>query len=150
MVAGELLPLVVPITDSVTATDGSPHAEAAIAATAQFPWPPEARVRAMSAGRTRGASGRSPLVTTLDARAAQAADAARPALARRWPDADIEVVDDDPVTGILGAAARFPWPASMGLRLPGGLSHCSADWWRHRVPRDVGEGGRVEDRSRAR
>jgi nucleotide-binding universal stress UspA family protein len=46
-------------------------------------------------------------LTALDRGAESAADGARRALARRWPDVEIEVLDKAPVEGILGEAERF-------------------------------------------
>lgn len=91
----------------LVATDGSSHAQAAIAATLQFPWPDATRVRVVSARRTNAEYRQSILLTALDRAAEQAAESARRALARRWPDVETAVVDAAPVKGILDEAARF-------------------------------------------
>lgn len=92
---------------ALVATDGSRHAQAALATTVHFPWPARTRVRAVTAGRTRAEYRRSILLTALDRSAEIASDSARRLLGRRWPDAEIEVVDQTPVEGILGEAQRF-------------------------------------------
>ena len=50
----------------LVATDGSRHAQAAIATTLHFPWPARTRVRVISARRTRAEYRRSILLTALD------------------------------------------------------------------------------------
>ena len=91
----------------LVATDGSRHAQAAIATTLHFPWPARTRVRAISARRTRAEYRRSILLTALDRGAEKAAENARRTLSRRWPDVEIEILDKSPVEGILGEAERF-------------------------------------------
>jgi len=91
----------------LVATDGSPDAQAAIATTLLFPWPARTRVRAISARRTRAAYRRSILLTALDRGAENAGNDARRALARRWPDVEIEILDKAPIEGILSEAERF-------------------------------------------
>ena len=91
----------------LVATDGSRHAQAAIATTLHFPWPARTRVRVISARRTRAEYRRSILLTALDRGAEKAAESARRTLSRRWPDVEIEVLDKTPVEGILGEAERF-------------------------------------------
>lgn len=91
----------------LVATDGSRNARAAIATTMLFPWPARTRVRAISARRTGAEYRRSILLTALDRGAEQAVESARRTLSRRWPDVEIEVVDQSPVAGILGEAERL-------------------------------------------
>jgi nucleotide-binding universal stress UspA family protein len=91
----------------LVATDGSRHAQAAIATTLHFPWPAQTRVRVISARRTRAEYRRSILLTALDRGAEKAAESARRTLSRGWPDVEIEVLDKTPVEGILGEAERF-------------------------------------------
>jgi nucleotide-binding universal stress UspA family protein len=91
----------------LVATDGSRHAQAAITTTLHFPWPDRTRVRAVIARKTGAEYRRSILLTALDRSAEAAGDSARRTLLRRWPDVEIEVVDDTPVKGILGEAERF-------------------------------------------
>lgn len=91
----------------LVATDGSRDAKAAIATTLRFPWAAETRVRIVSARRSRAEYRRSILLSALDRAAEQAAENARRTLSRRWPDVDVDVVDETPIEGILGAAKRF-------------------------------------------
>jgi nucleotide-binding universal stress UspA family protein len=91
----------------LVATDGSRHAQKAIAATLQFPWPDRTRVRAISARRARAEYRRSILLTALDRGSEKAAASARRTLSRRWPDVEVEILDKAPVKGILGEAERF-------------------------------------------
>jgi len=91
----------------LVATDGSAQAQEAIATTVRFPWPAQTRVRAVVARETRADYRRSILLRALDRTAEAAADAARVALSRRWPDVEVAVVDKTPVQGVLGEAERF-------------------------------------------
>ena len=91
----------------LVATDGSRPAREAIATTVHFPWPDRTRVRVISARRTRAEYRRSILLSALDRGPEKAAASARRALSRRWPDVEIEVLDETPVKGILGEAERF-------------------------------------------
>jgi nucleotide-binding universal stress UspA family protein len=87
--------------------DGSAHARAALAALVRGPWPDDARVRVVVARRIRGPLRRSILLSALDVRADDAAERARHTLARRWPDAEAIVVDEEPGDGILAEAKKF-------------------------------------------
>jgi nucleotide-binding universal stress UspA family protein len=87
--------------------DGSAHARAALAALVRGPWPDDARVRVVVARRIRGPLRRSILLSALDVRADDAAERARRTLARRWPDAEAIVVDEEPGDGILAEAKKF-------------------------------------------
>src|SRR5688572_19088740 len=91
----------------LVATDGSRDAQAAIVTTLHFPWPVRARVRVVSARRTRAGYRQSILLTALDRGAEQAVENARRMLSRRWQDVEIEIQDKLPVEGILGEAERF-------------------------------------------
>jgi nucleotide-binding universal stress UspA family protein len=91
----------------LVATDGSRHAQAGISTAVQFPWPARTRVRAVIARRTRAEYMRSILSAAIDREAARAAASARLALSTRWPDAQIDVVDETPVEGILAEAEAF-------------------------------------------
>ena len=91
----------------LVATDGSRDAKAAIAATLHFPWASRTRVRVISARRTRAEYRRSILLSALDEGAEKAAESARRALSRRWPEVETEILDKPPVEGILGEAKRF-------------------------------------------
>ncbi len=92
----------------LVATDGSPRARAAVAATAVFPWPAATRPRVVLArGDVMAARLPAPVAIAL-ARGFQrvALDASR-ALEARWPMADAALVDLPAVEGILGEARRF-------------------------------------------
>jgi nucleotide-binding universal stress UspA family protein len=90
------------------ATDGSAHARAAIATALTFPWPAGTVVHAVVARRTRWSRGRPQYV--LDALVRHfdhVAAGARRALRRRWPDAEVAVLDTSPVQAIVGEARRL-------------------------------------------
>lgn len=92
----------------LVATDGSPEARAAVAATVAFPWPAGARAAGVVARRTLATRGRPQyFVDAFDRAYQRAATAARRVLAKRWPDAEVSVVDDTPVDGILDRARRL-------------------------------------------
>ena len=91
----------------LVATDGSRHAQAAIATTFIFRGPLERASGRSLRDRTRAEYRRSILLTALDRGAEMTAHKARRALSRRWPDVEIEVVDKKPVEGILAEAERF-------------------------------------------
>jgi nucleotide-binding universal stress UspA family protein len=90
----------------VVATDGSSHARTAVAATLAFPWPDPSRARGVLA---RGpAPGRlsAHLASALEqGNARVAADTAR-LLQRRWADAEVGIVDDEPVAAIAAQSAN--------------------------------------------
>jgi nucleotide-binding universal stress UspA family protein len=91
----------------LVATDGSPEARAAVAATVVFPWPRGTRVTGVVARRTLAMKGRPAyFVTALDRAFRHTAAAAQRVLAKRWPDAAASVVDASPVDAILDAARR--------------------------------------------
>jgi nucleotide-binding universal stress UspA family protein len=91
----------------LVATDGSTQATRAITAAAQFPWPARTRVRAVVARRIGKAHSRSILLAALDRGAEVIARAAQRRLRRRWPDADVVIVDKAPVDGVLSEVERF-------------------------------------------
>jgi nucleotide-binding universal stress UspA family protein len=91
----------------IVATDGSKDARAAVTTAGHFPWPTGTRVRVVVARRNSAEYRRSTLLTALDRGAEVAADQARRALARRWPDLDVVIVDKAPVAAVLGEAERF-------------------------------------------
>ena len=91
----------------LVATDGSEHARAALATAVNFPWPAHTQVRIVAARRTRAEHRRSILLSALDRSADAAAESARRAFSRRWPDVDEVVVDKVPVKGILDEAETF-------------------------------------------
>ena len=91
----------------LVATDGSDQARAAVTTAAHFPWPVHTRVRIVAARRTRAEYRRSIVLAALDRGAEAAAGSARRTLARRWPEVETVVVDQEPVDGILDEAKRF-------------------------------------------
>ena len=91
----------------LVATDGSRHAQAAIATTVHFPWPDRTRVRAISARRTRAELQALDSVDCARSWRRDGGRRARRTLSRRWPDVEVEVLDTTPVEGILGEAERF-------------------------------------------
>jgi nucleotide-binding universal stress UspA family protein len=91
----------------IVATDGSNDARAAVTTAGHFLWPAGTRVRVVVARRNRAEYRRSILLSALDRGAEIAADHARRALARRWPDVDVVIVDKAPVRAVLSEARRF-------------------------------------------
>jgi nucleotide-binding universal stress UspA family protein len=92
--------------DIVMATDGSPAAKAAVATAVQFPWPSGTRAFAVVAKRMGADYRRSILLAALDRTAAFVAKGAARSVSRRWPDAEVRVVDASPVDAIVSEAAR--------------------------------------------
>lgn len=107
----------------VVATDGSRYARAAVATAIAFPWPADARVLGVVGRRTPATAGRPGYVLAAYDRAFQRiAAATRHALAHRWPDAEVTIVDRRPVDAILGEAKRTRAGAIvMGSRGHGAL-----------------------------
>ena len=92
----------------LVATDGTPEARAAVAATVVFPWPAGTRVAGVVARRTLAIRGRPAyFVTALDRAYRRAAAAAQRVLAKRWPDGEVAVVDAAPAEAILDQARRL-------------------------------------------
>ena len=92
----------------LVATDGSTQARAAVATVIGAPWPGGTRVRAVVARPPRGQHKRSIIWSaSVDRSVEDAATQARDALAPRWPDAEVVVVDRSPVDGILRESQRF-------------------------------------------
>ena len=90
----------------VIATDGSPAAKAAIRTAVQFPWPDGTHAVAVVAKQVPADKRRSILLAALDRTAEFVAKGAARAVSRRWPGADVRVVDASPVDAIVGEAAR--------------------------------------------
>lgn len=99
----------------VIATDGFPAAKAAVATALQFPWPN---------GSHAFAGSRSRHVPTTDGRFSSRRSIGRPnsspqgaarAVSRRWPDAEVHVVEALPVDAIVWEAARRRAGAVTGL-----------------------------------
>lgn len=91
----------------VVATDGSPHARAAVAAAVAFPWPASTTVRGVVARRPAIASAElpAPVWAALDESFERVAAEARRALRRRWPAAEVVVVDRPAIDAIVDEAA---------------------------------------------
>ncbi len=91
----------------VVATDGSPAAIAAVATTLAFPWPARTGVSGVVARRTTATAGRPGYVLAAwDRHWARVAASATRALAHRWPDAEVLIVDDTPADAVLAEAKR--------------------------------------------
>ena len=90
----------------LVATDGSSHARRALTAAMQFPWPARTRVRAVVARRMGKEHTQSILLAALDRGPEFIGRAAQRSLRRRWPDADVVIVDKTPVAGVLSEAER--------------------------------------------
>jgi len=92
----------------LAATDGSRPAQAAVAAAVGFPWPKGASGHGVLARARLPPRGWPRSVTrVLEQSELRAAFAARRILRRRWPDAEVAVVDRPPVDGILSEAGRL-------------------------------------------
>ena len=93
----------------LVATDGSRDARAAVTATLAFPWPAGTRVQGVVArGRAVRAPDWPPAVwAALDRGLERVTADARRALGRRWPDAEIVIVDRSPVEAVLSQARRL-------------------------------------------
>jgi nucleotide-binding universal stress UspA family protein len=108
----------------LVATDGSQPAEPAVAAAVRFPWPQGARAHGVLA-RSRPPRPGWPHSVTRVIRQSElrAAFAARRVLRGRWPDAEVVVVDQSPVGGILAEARRLDAQVVVvGARGHGALS----------------------------
>jgi nucleotide-binding universal stress UspA family protein len=92
----------------LVATDGSPSARAAVTTTAAFPWPRGAPVYGVVARRPH-APAETPKRArpALDREGVRIAASARRALAQRWQDADVAIVDKPPVAAVLDEARRL-------------------------------------------
>jgi nucleotide-binding universal stress UspA family protein len=89
----------------VVATDGSPAAKAAVTTAARFPWPDGTHAFVVVAKQVRADYRRSILLAALDRTAEFVAAGAARALSRRWPDANVRVVDAPPADAIVREAA---------------------------------------------
>ena len=90
----------------VIATDGSVAAKAAVETAVRFPWPDSARAFTVVAKQVRADYRRSILLAALDRTAEFVAKGAARAVSRRWPDAEVRVVEASPVDAIVREAAR--------------------------------------------
>lgn len=91
----------------LVATDGSASARAATTTAANFPWPAGSRGSGVVAKQVRTEYRRSILLTALDRSAELTARSASRALAKRWPDRGVRVVDAPPVEAIVAEARRL-------------------------------------------
>ena len=107
----------------LVATDGSPQAQAAVAATVRFPWPEGARAYGVVAPRLPRMPGwRRSVRAALTRSLRREARRAQRALRRRWTDAQVAVVDAPPATAILvKARKRGTRSIVLGSRNVGGL-----------------------------
>ena len=108
----------------LVATDGSRHAQTAVAASVEFPWPKSASGHGVLARARLPRRGWPQSVTrVLEQSELRAAFVARRVLRRRWPDAEVAVVDRPPVDGILAEARRLDaGVVVVGARGHGALS----------------------------
>ncbi|HWC04887.1 MAG TPA: universal stress protein [Methylomirabilota bacterium] len=92
----------------LVATDGSPQARAAVELAAEFPWPRGSRGHGIVAHSLPALTAASPDVweALLEAGRAEARRAEE-RLRRRWPRAEVIVVDAPPVVGILRQARKL-------------------------------------------
>jgi nucleotide-binding universal stress UspA family protein len=109
------------------ASDGSPSAEAALATVIRFPWKPAARAKGVVANfpwlRTESAAAQSAMESSVEI----TAEAAERALRRRWPAAQVAVVEAPPVDAILTAADKFKAHViAVGWRGHGGFQRLIA------------------------
>jgi nucleotide-binding universal stress UspA family protein len=92
----------------LVATDGSRPAQAAVAAAVAFPWPKNASGHGVLARAHLPRRGWPQSVTrAISQSELRAAFTARRVLRRRWPEAEVAVVDRPPVDGILAEADRL-------------------------------------------
>ena len=96
----------------LVATDGSPQARAALATAVGFPWPRGARATAVVArgewvAAQAAAEWPAPVWSALGEGLERIRRGAHRALARRWPAADVVLVDQPPIDGILAQARHL-------------------------------------------
>lgn len=106
----------------VVGTDGSPDGRAAVAAAVAFPWPARSEARGVVARPRPAPIAEWPTAVraVVDENFDRIAAAARRALQRRWPAADVVVLDKSPVDAILGEA-RGAGAVVVGCRGHGAL-----------------------------
>ena len=91
----------------LVATDGSAPAKRAVATAVRFPWPARTRAYGVTARQVPADYRTSILLAALDRSAEVIATGTRRALSRRWPGADVTIVDTAPVAGVLNEAKRI-------------------------------------------
>lgn len=108
----------------LVATDGSTPARAAVTAATVFPWPRKSRALGLVAQGTPVVSEwPMAVLAALEYSLDREARRARRVLRRRWPDADVVVVDRPPAEGILAQARSLRARAIvLGSRGQGALS----------------------------
>lgn len=89
------------------ATDGSRPAQAALATAVKFPWPASSRVCVVVSSFPWIPADSEEVRAAIKRSFEAAAAAARRALAPRWPEAKVVVIDAPPVDAILAEAERF-------------------------------------------
>jgi nucleotide-binding universal stress UspA family protein len=92
----------------LVATDGSAEGTAAVIAATQFPWPAGSRAQGAvvrTVGSVLDLAG--PARTEVDRSVAAVAEGARTLLARRWPGAEVRVVNGPTVAAIEARATRI-------------------------------------------
>lgn len=89
------------------ASDGSRPAQAALATVVKFPWSASSHVRAVIARSNWLFADSEPARAAVEKSFEAAAAAARRALAPRWPESKVLVIDAPPVDAILAEAKRF-------------------------------------------
>lgn len=92
----------------IVASDGSRDGRAAVAATVRFPWPAGTRVRGVVARDRAAIAADVPasVWTALEQGAERVGARMRRALRRRWPAAEVVIVNRPPVVAILGEVPR--------------------------------------------
>jgi nucleotide-binding universal stress UspA family protein len=89
-------------------SDGSPSANAALAAAAAFPWPEPSRATGVVALGVSSWTGGSRVLAAATGRALHAeADVLRRKLGERWPDANVVELHEPAAAAILGEAKRI-------------------------------------------
>lgn len=91
----------------LVATDGSPSARAALMTACVFPWPRASHARGVVAWSAKWFNGPSDVRTAVAKGVERLAENDRRHLRRRWPEAEVILVNREPADGILGAAKRF-------------------------------------------
>ncbi len=91
----------------LVATDGSTAAKMAVVTAVRFPWPAGSRAQGVTARRVPADYRKSILLAALDRNAEGIASGARRTLSRRWPGAEVTIVDTTPVEGVLREAKQF-------------------------------------------
>jgi nucleotide-binding universal stress UspA family protein len=90
----------------LVATDGSREARAAVVAAAMVPWPAHSLVHAVIARRSAAGEWPKGVGIAVQRRLERLAAQTRRELAKRWPRADVTIVDSTPVGGILAQARK--------------------------------------------